>query len=116
MRVSAILTLAFAAYVFACASYNDCHCYDSNGVPNNGATKSVCDHFGGSMIKAERETARARRTRSARSRRTAARRALITATGGGGVRGRGRRGRIRAVGRSILERMGSGSVWVTEGG
>ncbi|KAI8246556.1 hypothetical protein K4K55_007796 [Colletotrichum sp. SAR 10_96] len=55
MRVSAILTLAFAAYASACASYNDCHCYDSNGVPNNGATKSVCDHFGGSMIKAERE-------------------------------------------------------------
>ncbi|KAJ0360288.1 hypothetical protein COL154_007709 [Colletotrichum chrysophilum] len=55
MRVSAFLTLAFAAYASACASYNDCHCYDSNGVPNNGATKSVCDHFGGSMIKAERE-------------------------------------------------------------
>ena len=34
----------FAAYVAACGTaYNFCHCYDDNKLPNNNATKKVCD-------------------------------------------------------------------------
>jgi hypothetical protein len=36
-----LLTLG-AASAFACADYSYCHCYDSNGVPDDKATESVC--------------------------------------------------------------------------
>ncbi|KAG5816324.1 hypothetical protein H9Q74_011193 [Fusarium xylarioides] len=47
MKVSILGLLTLSAFASACASYESCHCYDSNGIPNNGATKTVCDHFNG---------------------------------------------------------------------
>lgn len=29
----------------ACSYYTRCHCYDSDGTPNNAATKTVCDLY-----------------------------------------------------------------------
>ena len=47
MKRILLAPLAFAAYVAACASYRNCHCYDANKVPNNNATEKVCGyHFG----------------------------------------------------------------------
>ncbi|EXM04691.1 hypothetical protein NOF04DRAFT_18650 [Fusarium oxysporum II5] len=55
MKVSILGLLTLSAFASACASYESCHCYDSNGVPNNGATQTVCDHFKGGMEPNTRE-------------------------------------------------------------
>ncbi|KAF5012684.1 hypothetical protein FDECE_1315 [Fusarium decemcellulare] len=49
MKFSLLSLLALSAYASACSIYNDCHCYNSDGKPNNDATQTVCNHFSGSM-------------------------------------------------------------------
>ncbi|KAF6514231.1 hypothetical protein HZS61_006487 [Fusarium oxysporum f. sp. conglutinans] len=49
MKVSLLALLALSTCASACASYSKCHCYNSDGKPNNDATQTVCDHFSGSM-------------------------------------------------------------------
>ncbi|KAF5688831.1 hypothetical protein FDENT_4657 [Fusarium denticulatum] len=55
MKVSILGLLTLSAFASACASYESCHCYDSNGIPNNGATQAVCDHYKGGMEPNTRE-------------------------------------------------------------
>ena len=46
-----VLTLG-AASASACSNYYLCHCYDSDGVPNNTVTQAVCNLISnqGSMV------------------------------------------------------------------
>ncbi|XPT01551.1 hypothetical protein M3J09_010683 [Ascochyta lentis] len=55
MKATLLALLALSASASACAFYNDCHCYDKNGKPNNDATKKVCDDLGGTIKADERE-------------------------------------------------------------
>jgi hypothetical protein len=48
MKAAPFLLLALgAASAFACDTYYYCHCYDSDGSPNNAATTSVCTYWYG---------------------------------------------------------------------
>ncbi|KAL0945037.1 uncharacterized protein CTRU02_202924 [Colletotrichum truncatum] len=44
MKVSITLTalLSMASTIYGCDLYKFCHCYDSNGMPNDKATQKVC--------------------------------------------------------------------------
>jgi hypothetical protein len=42
MRVVLYALLALPATVFACDTYEYCHCYDKNTVPNDAATMDAC--------------------------------------------------------------------------
>ncbi|TEA12147.1 hypothetical protein C8034_v006463 [Colletotrichum sidae] len=45
MKLEIILaSLSLTSAVQACATYQNCHCYDSNGVPNDKATAAVCKY------------------------------------------------------------------------
>jgi hypothetical protein len=55
MKVTLLALLALSTHASACASYNNCHCYDSDGKPNNGATQTLCNHYKGSMVPDESE-------------------------------------------------------------
>ncbi|KAF9776648.1 hypothetical protein IL306_005149 [Fusarium sp. DS 682] len=55
MKISILGLLTLSAFASACARYESCHCYDSNGIPNNGATQAVCDHYKGGMEPNTRE-------------------------------------------------------------
>ena len=46
-----VLPTFAALYVAACSSYYKfCHCYDANGLPNNNATREVCNDRFGNML------------------------------------------------------------------
>ena len=46
MKFSAFAIVLMPIAAQACANYQFCHCYDSNGIPNYKATKQVCDGIG----------------------------------------------------------------------
>jgi hypothetical protein len=46
MKATSFLLLALgAASASACHDYQYCHCYDSDGIQNDQATKAVCDQY-----------------------------------------------------------------------
>jgi len=46
MKLELFLLFAFgASSTSACAYYTHCHCYGSDGTPNNTATSTVCDLY-----------------------------------------------------------------------
>ncbi|KAF4304723.1 hypothetical protein GTA08_BOTSDO07498 [Botryosphaeria dothidea] len=63
MKLTALAVALLPLAAQACANYKYCHCYDSNGVPNDRATKQVCDGLGtavGNMIDASKDSDGAR--------------------------------------------------------
>ncbi|TDZ68035.1 hypothetical protein CTRI78_v002579 [Colletotrichum trifolii] len=47
MKLGIILaSLSLTSAVQACSVYQHCHCYNSDGVPNDTATAAVCKEFG----------------------------------------------------------------------
>ncbi|KDN62672.1 hypothetical protein CSUB01_11862 [Colletotrichum sublineola] len=42
---SLVLLLSLAKNALSCAVYTNCHCYDSNGTPNNNATQTACQGY-----------------------------------------------------------------------
>lgn len=59
MKLALFLHFALgASSASACSWYVFCHCYDSNGLPNNGATKTVCGTHLGALRLNQREYGR----------------------------------------------------------
>ncbi|USP80829.1 hypothetical protein yc1106_08103 [Curvularia clavata] len=52
MKFSALALVFLPIAAQACATYQYCHCYDSNGVPNDRVTEAVCRGLGsnGAMV------------------------------------------------------------------
>ncbi|EMD59160.1 hypothetical protein COCSADRAFT_255613 [Bipolaris sorokiniana ND90Pr] len=69
MKLSPFTILFFPLAISACSNYQSCHCYDSNGVPNNAATAQVCAGFGdrASMADASRGSDGARECKANKS-------------------------------------------------
>jgi hypothetical protein len=49
MKLSALTFVLLPLAAQACSQYQFCHCYDSNGIPNDAITKKVCDGLGASI-------------------------------------------------------------------
>jgi hypothetical protein len=47
MKVASFLLILGASLASACSHYGSCHCFDSDGTPNNAATTSVCYSYNG---------------------------------------------------------------------
>ncbi|KAK2035173.1 hypothetical protein LX32DRAFT_647937 [Colletotrichum zoysiae] len=43
-----LVLLALSQSALGCSVYRSCHCYDSDGTPNNDATETSCSHYGAS--------------------------------------------------------------------
>ncbi|EOD52370.1 hypothetical protein GTA08_BOTSDO07498 [Neofusicoccum parvum] len=68
MKLSLLTAFLLPIAAQACAQYKFCHCYDSNGVPNDRATAQVCSGLTGiaSMVGVSKDSDGARECAAAK--------------------------------------------------